>query len=205
MKSLITISNNKQVVNARELHAFLGSKQDFSNWIKNRINKYGFVENQDFEVFNNFIENSNGGRPSIEYALTMDMAKELSMVENNEKGKTARRYFIECEKQFFSSAKLELPHSAEIRQLPMDISIKERRKQTQIELIKTIKLNLFKGDLKHLAQREGISYNKVVNVMASKVFDYDIIYVLYEKARENLMILDTEIKTLNDDLKSLAV
>mgnify|MGYP002680007941 CR=1 FL=1 len=85
-------------MNARELNQFLESKQDFSNWIKNRIEKYGFVENQDFEVYNKIIENPQGGRPTIEYALSVDMAKELSMVENNEKGRLARKYFIECEK-----------------------------------------------------------------------------------------------------------
>lgn len=85
-------------VNARELHAFLKVKRDFSNWIKGRIRKYDFVENQDFVVFAKIGENLNGGRPSIEYAITLDMAKELSMVENNEQGKKARRYFIKCEK-----------------------------------------------------------------------------------------------------------
>lgn len=94
----ITEKDGKRAVNARELHQFLESKQDFSNWIKNRIEKYGFVENQDFEVYNKIIENPQGGRPTIEYALSVDMAKELSMVENNEKGRLARKYFIECEK-----------------------------------------------------------------------------------------------------------
>lgn len=53
----ITEKDGKRAVNARELHQFLESKQDFSNWIKNRIEKYGFVENQDFEVYNKIIEN----------------------------------------------------------------------------------------------------------------------------------------------------
>lgn len=85
-------------MNARELHQKLGSKRDFSNWIQDRISKYGFVENQDFEVFNKFVENSKGGRPSKEYALSLDMAKELCMIENNEQGRLFRKYFIEVEK-----------------------------------------------------------------------------------------------------------
>ncbi|MDR2205836.1 MAG: antA/AntB antirepressor family protein [Flavobacteriaceae bacterium] len=96
----ITEQNGKQAVNARELHAFLGSKRDFSNWIKDRIKKYGFIENQDFAVFDNFGENPTGGRPQKEYALTLDMAKELSMVENNDKGKIARQYFIQKDKEY---------------------------------------------------------------------------------------------------------
>lgn len=94
----ITEHNGKRAVNARELHQFLESKYQFANWIQERITKYGFVENQDYEVFKENLKNSNGGRPQIEYALSVDMAKELSMVENNEKGRLARKYFIECEK-----------------------------------------------------------------------------------------------------------
>lgn len=99
LNSLLPISENngKKAVNARALHAFLGSKRDFSNWIKDRIDKYDFIENQDYVVFNNFGENPKGGRPQIEYALSIGMAKELSMVEGNEKGKQARKYFIACE------------------------------------------------------------------------------------------------------------
>ena len=94
-----TTENGSQVVSARELHKFLESKQQFADWIKDRIGKYGFVENQDFEVFQNFMKNPNGGRPLKEYALTLDMAKELAMVEGNERGKQARQYFIACEKK----------------------------------------------------------------------------------------------------------
>lgn len=94
----ITEHNGKRAVNARELHQFLENKYQFANWIQERITKYGFVENQDYEVFKENLKNSNGGRPQIEYALSVDMAKELSMVENNEKGRLARKYFIECEK-----------------------------------------------------------------------------------------------------------
>lgn len=94
----ITEHNGKRAVNARELHQFLESKYQFANWIQERITKYGFVENQDYEVFKENLKNSNGGRPQIEYAISVDMAKELSMVENNEKGRLARKYFIECEK-----------------------------------------------------------------------------------------------------------
>lgn len=94
----INENNGRRAVNARDLHSFLESKQDFSTWMKNRIDQYGFVENQDYQVFHKIMENPKGGRPSDEYALSIDMAKELSMVERTERGKQARRYFIACEK-----------------------------------------------------------------------------------------------------------
>ena len=108
--------DGKQAVNARELHQKLGNKRQFANWIKQRIEQYGFVENQDYEVFNKFVKNSNdaenqdyevfkenlknssGGRSRKEYALSLDMAKELCMIENNEQGRLFRKYFIEVEK-----------------------------------------------------------------------------------------------------------
>ncbi len=69
----ITEQNGKQVVSARELHSFLESKKAFSTWIQQRLKKYGFKEGQDFIPIQ---EESIGGRPATEYALTTDAAKE---------------------------------------------------------------------------------------------------------------------------------
>jgi anti-repressor protein len=88
-----------QTVNARDLHEFLKVGKDFSNWIKDRIKQFNFEENRDFIVFADIGEKPQGGRPSKDYHLTLDMAKELSMVERNAKGKLARQYFIECERK----------------------------------------------------------------------------------------------------------
>ena len=89
-----------QTVSARELHAFLESKQDFSTWIKNRISEYDFINNQDFVCFTENSVNPNGGRPSQEYYITLYMAKGLSMVERNAKGRQARKYFSEVSKLY---------------------------------------------------------------------------------------------------------
>ena len=92
-----TINGNAvETVSARELHTFVESKRQFADWIRNRIEKYGFVENVDYVTFS---QNCEKGRPSQEYFITLDMAKQLAMVENNEKGMQVRKYFIECEKQ----------------------------------------------------------------------------------------------------------
>lgn len=93
----------QQTVNARELHAFLESKQEFSNWIKNRIEDYGFLDGVDF--LTNLSKTQ--GRPRIDYFLSLDMAKELSMVERNAQGKQARQYFIDCEKRLSGSLKID--------------------------------------------------------------------------------------------------
>lgn len=92
-------------VNARDLHSFLKVGRDFSNWIKGRISQYVFIENQDFILIrqNGRINGKGGDRRSVEYHLTLDMAKELAMVENNEEGRKIRRYFIRCEKELFKT------------------------------------------------------------------------------------------------------
>jgi anti-repressor protein len=97
MENLITITTNEQgsgVVSARELHQFLEVKTDFKDWMP-RMLEYGFEENKDFSAF---LSESTGGRPSKEFALTIDTAKEISMIQRSEKGKEARQYFIQCEK-----------------------------------------------------------------------------------------------------------
>ena len=95
-----TINGNAvETVSARELHTFVESKQDFSTWIKNRIEKYGFVENVDYLLHKIVEQTPSGAKHKIEYYITLDMAKQLAMVENNEKGMQVRKYFIECEKQ----------------------------------------------------------------------------------------------------------
>jgi phage anti-repressor protein len=102
---IIKTSTNLNAVDGRTLHSFLEVGKDFSNWIKAKIEKYDFVENVDYEVFANSGENSNGGRPSKEYIISLDMAKEVSMVENNQKGREARQYFIKAEKTLSEVAK----------------------------------------------------------------------------------------------------
>jgi len=99
---------NGLIVNARDLHVFLDAKQDFSNWLKGRIKKYGFIENVDyvrsfFDMNGNQIHLSkidNVRIHRIEYGITLDVAKELGMVQNNERGRQIRRYFIEIEKVY---------------------------------------------------------------------------------------------------------
>ncbi|EFX9169712.1 antA/AntB antirepressor family protein [Escherichia coli] len=97
-----TIANETTLlVNARDLHTFLGVGKRFASWITERIAEYGFVENQDYILVspNREIKGRGGDRRSKDYHLTLDTAKETAMVERNEKGRQIRRYFIECEKK----------------------------------------------------------------------------------------------------------
>ena len=128
-----TIDGNAvETVNARELHAFLEVQTRFNDWITTRISEYEFVENQDYVRFTENSVKPQGGRPSIEYYTTLDMAKELAMVERNEKGKQARKYFIECERKLRETqAKLAPKTYVEaLRTLADEVEAHEQTKQT---------------------------------------------------------------------------
>lgn len=96
----------QQTVNARELWKVLGSKREFINWIKDRLE--GFTIGEDF--LTNL--SKSHGRPRIEYTLTLDVAKHLAMLERNEIGKKVRQYFIEVEKE--ARRRMKQPTSADI-------------------------------------------------------------------------------------------
>ena len=83
-----------QLCNARELHTFLEIQTRYNDWIKNRISEYGFIQDEDYLV----ITERTNGRPRKEYHITLDMGKELGMVERNERGRQIRQYFIRCER-----------------------------------------------------------------------------------------------------------
>ena len=104
MKELIKINGNN-TISGRELYDFLQVETPFKKWI-DRMIEYGFVEGTDFWTK---MSKSTGGRPATEYELTISMAKELSMVQRNERGKQARLYFIECERRLKEQQKPALP------------------------------------------------------------------------------------------------
>jgi phage anti-repressor protein len=112
-------SQPAQMCDARALHTFMGVLRDFSNWIKGRIRKFGFVEGVDFVTVENLSSPDLANAKSriqvmTDYHLSLNMAKELSMVENNTKGREARRYFIDCEQKVLTQL------SSNTCQLPTD-------------------------------------------------------------------------------------
>ena len=97
--------NNEEVtlINGEDLHAALGIKTRYSDWVLRRIDEYKFVLNQDFAKVRKTeqVKNAFGFRSveKTEYHLTLDMAKELAMVERSEIGRQVRRYFIQIENE----------------------------------------------------------------------------------------------------------
>ena len=134
--NIIKISKNKinneeiNSVDARELWEWLESKQRYADWIKNRIKKYGFKENEDYTI-HKIMTTLTQQIENIDYIITVDMAKELSMVEKNKKGRQARKYFIDCEKEIKNKQKTLTPAELILQQAQQLVNIE--RKQLEME------------------------------------------------------------------------
>lgn len=190
----ITEKDGKKAVSARGLHQFLGSKRDFSNWIKDRIRKYGLVEDQDYTRFAKNVE-TTGGR-SLEYALTIDCAKELSMVEANAKGQQARQYFIACENRLkeavnsnyhiptsYSEALLLASRQAEQLEL-QEVVIKEQAPKVEyhdrvLNTENAIAINVIAKELGTSAQ----TLNKRLNQLGV-IYKSNEVWVLYSRFQD---------------------
>lgn len=98
----VVFENDRPTVSARELHEFLEVGSEFSHWFK-RMCEYGFKEGADFSPF---LTESSGGRPAQDAAISIEMAKEICMLQRNERGKQARQYFLQLEKDWNSPEKV---------------------------------------------------------------------------------------------------
>lgn len=108
MNEIITVNydNEQPTVSARELHEFLEVETPYHKWFP-RMCEYGFRENEDFAVTDIFVHNSAGGpQKQKDAAITIDMAKELCMLQRNDKGKQARQYFLQLERDWNSPEKV---------------------------------------------------------------------------------------------------
>ena len=123
-----------QTVNARELHSYLGVGKDFSNWMKDRIDAYGFSEGLDYTL----TIAKTGVRSNViqkDYYVSLDMAKELSMVDRGVKGKECRKYFIQCEKTLQNTNVITLPNFNDPAEAAIAWAAQYKEKQVaQLEL-----------------------------------------------------------------------
>lgn len=117
-----------KVVYGSELHEVLGVKSKFADWVKNRFDDCEAVENVDYDSFSKILE--NGGRPQKEYIIKLETAKEMAMLERNEKGKQVRKYFISVEEKYKQSI---LDRSQLSPQMQMFYAIADGQAKMEIE------------------------------------------------------------------------
>ncbi len=166
-EQLIPLNENESgevVLSGRQLHEFLEIGTEYAKWFS-RMKEYGFVENQDFAVIVKNDENPLGGRPSTDHVIKLDMAKEIAMIQRNEKGKQARQYFIQVEKAW-NSPEMIMKRALEIANRnvqSLKLENEEHKKQIQeqkpkvlfAEAVTSSKTSILVGDLAKLIKQNG--------------------------------------------------
>ncbi|EOI4543322.1 antA/AntB antirepressor family protein [Campylobacter jejuni] len=165
-----TIGAEINSANAREIFQFLNSEQEYANWIKNRISHYNFIENQDYVIELVYTK----GRPRKEYYVTLDMAKELCMIENNEKGRQARRYFIECEKRLKNLEQEKMQKLAFHQSLGYKSQLAQQKEHYENK-IKALKYDLEKK--KELSFKRKLSQKELLELRKILARDYGILCI----------------------------
>lgn len=197
--SIFMIPINKDLrVNGKDLYDWLFSenknKSRFNTWIFRRITDYGFVEGEDFC---SFLGKSTGGRKNIEYLISLDMAKELCMVEKTPLSKKIRKYFIDSEKQ-----------------LRLINTLRIKGKDTRKDLTNTIQemgINEqmhgfgYSNYTKLVYSKAGIEYHKDNNFRDSLGAEQLRVVEQYEKIIDSFLQLGYNYQQIKDQLPSKAI
>lgn len=179
MNELIKVTNNngEQLVSARELHDFLGVKTRYNDWFL-RMCEYGFVENVDYTTITQKRVTVQGNETSYtDHAISLSMAKELSMIQRTEKGKEARLYFIECEKQMKQQFKVPTTFK-EALQLALEqqerieaLELKQEEDRPKVEFYDDVtdsKDTVDMGTVAKVLNIKGVGRNKLFEILRDK-------------------------------------
>ncbi|EAL0550944.1 TPA: antA/AntB antirepressor family protein [Campylobacter jejuni] len=198
MTNLIPLRHNNQIL-ARDLHFFIDAKRQFANWINERIENYDFIEKQDYIIELVYTK----GRPRKEYYITLDMAKELCMVENNEKGRQARRYFIECEKRLKNLEQEKMQKLAFHQSLGYKSQLAQQKEKYENK-IKALKYDLEKK--KELSFKRKLSKEELLELRKILARDYGMICIKeweFEFLAEKIALESTKMTTWDAVVKKL--
>ena len=161
----VNYENDRPTVLARELHDFLEVKTAFKDWFP-RMCEYGFSEGIDFS---SFLSESSGGRPAQDAQLTIEMAKEICMLQRNERGKQARQYFIQVEKDWNSPEKVmaRALQIADKKIRALEVKMEEQKPKVLFaESVEAAKTSILIGELAKLLKQNGI------NIGQNRLFEW---------------------------------
>lgn len=163
----IEVKDGQQLVSGRELHKFLEIKTPYTQWFE-RMAEYGFIENTDFIPVSQKSESGgiSGVKVVQDHLMTLNMAKEISMLQRNEKGKQARQYFIKCEEAWNSPemilARANQIQSHMIEDYTKKIELLENKvkedkpKVIFADAVATSQSSILIGDLAKLIKQNGV-------------------------------------------------
>lgn len=168
MNELLKVSydSDRITVSARELHKFLEVSERFSNWFE-RMSQYGMVAGEDFvgcKVFN-----TQAHQELQDYQLTIECAKEICMLQRNERGKQARQYFIQLEKDWNSPEKVmaRALQIADRKINHLEARVEEMKpKELFADAVSASKSSILIGDLAKIMRQNGVKIGR------DRLFDY---------------------------------
>lgn len=186
-------STGEKVVYGTELHRVLESKTDFSNWVKRRLGECDAKENEDYALSSpNLANKKRGGFNKKEYIIKLDTAKEMAMLERNEKGKQVRRYFIQVEKKY----KEARDAVAEFNERVLEILQNQSERIEGLE--KHLRKNDISDDIRVLSDKDIRTRTKKLNKMTARIADLRgttkmrILHLMYRTMEErNCFSLDS--------------
>lgn len=181
MNNLIKINydNDRPTVSARELHEFLEVETPYHKWFP-RMCEYGFRENEDFAVMDIFVHNPAGGpQKQKDAAITIDMAKELCMLQRNERGKLARQYFLQLERDWNSPEKV-MARALQIAEKKISTLTADLSKATVQNTIMAPKADYFDElverntltNFRETAKQLGVKQKAFINFLMERKFIY---------------------------------
>lgn len=169
----VTYDNDRATVSGRELHEKLEIKTPYTQWFE-RMAEYGFVENEDYVGLSQKCEKPSGGRPSVDHQMTIEMAKQICMIQRTDAGRRYREYFLEIERKWndpqmvmarsliYANKQLEILSgqldAANSRIEEANAQIEEAKPKVLFaDAVKASKTSIMVGELAKLLRQNGVS------------------------------------------------
>lgn len=169
----VTYDNDRATVSGRELHEKLEIKTPYTQWFE-RMAEYGFVENEDYIGLSQKCEKPSGGRPSVDHQMTIEMAKQICMIQRTDAGRRYREYFLEIERKWndpqmvmarsliYANKQLEILSgqldAANARIEEANAQIEEAKPKVLFaDAVKASKTSIMVGELAKLLRQNGVS------------------------------------------------
>lgn len=172
----------EKVVDGRELHEALKSKQDFSTWVKRRLSACDARENKDFTLVHNSVEQVSGTKHRVDYIIKLDIAKEMAMLEQTEIGKEVRKYFIAIEEKYNNaiSNRTNLSPTLQMVYALADnsarIELEQKRQAEQLDKVEQTVSNMKEILTTPIGDWQAEINTRIREIAINSGMDYEVLY-----------------------------
>lgn len=172
----VDVDNDRLILSARDLYEFIGLEERFSKWWE-RMVSYGFDEGIEYTPYQKVHPQNN--QEITDYQITIEMAKEIAMLQRNEKGKEARQYFIEIEKEWNNPDRIMERALSIARKRIDDLKVELELQRPKIDFYDTVagsKDAVEMGNVAKVLNINGIGRNNLFEFLRNQKYYKVIIY-----------------------------